>query len=282
MIGTLFFLAVLLLILLLLFSYLLKALLLYWKRYQDRVVGETSRSLEDIFLVMPPEKILRIAIVSSVGLFIILSIIFNILLGLLGLIAGFFMPRLLLVRFRQQRQKKFELQLAEGLDTISNALKTGYSLPQAIDLLVKDGLPPISEEFALAMGEYRLGVPIDKALEKVTERVKSENLKLMVNAISTLRKTGGNLVEIFEHISFVIRERQRIQGRIDVLTSQGKMEALIVGFIPFFMLLVINTMSPDLVAPLFSTFIGWIMLIVVVVMDIIGVILIMKIVNIEI
>jgi tight adherence protein B len=265
-----------------LFYCLFKAGVFYWRKYRERVVEETSRSMEDIFLVMPPEKILRIAVASSLSLFIVLTFVFNILFGLLGLIAGFLTPRLALMRLKQQRHKKFEQQLAEGLETIANALKTGYSLPQAIDLLVKDGMPPISQEFALAMNEYRLGIPIDRALEKITGRVKSENLELMVNAVRTLRKTGGNLVEIFNHISYVISERQRVQGRIDVLTAQGKMEALIVGLMPFFLLLVINAMSPDLVAPLFTTFIGWILLLGVVVMDIIGVILIMKIVNIEI
>lgn len=264
------------------FYFLMRAAGYYWGRYQEQVVGETSKNMADFFLVMSPETILRLALSAAVLMLVFLTAAFNILFGLIGFVSGFFLPRLMLLRFKRQRHARFEQQFAEGLETIANALKTGYSLPQALDLLVREGNPPISQEFALVMRDYRLGTPVDQALENLTRRIRSENLELVVNAVRTLRRTGGNLVEVFEHISHVISERQRVQGRIDVLTAQGKMEALVIGLIPFFLLLVINMIAPEMVEPLFTTVIGWAMLLLVVVLDAIGIILIMKIVNIEI
>ena len=141
---------------------------------------------------------------------------------LVGAVIGFFLPRWYVRRRQGKRLNQFNKQLPDTITLIANALRAGSSFLQAIELVVREARPPISTEFQRVIREVNLGLPFEQALENLVRRVKSEDLELMVTAISIQYQVGGNLAEILDSIAFTIRERVRIKGEIRTLTAQQR------------------------------------------------------------
>jgi tight adherence protein B len=127
-----------------------------------------------------------------------------------------------------------------------------------------------------------LGISIEEALNNLSNRIKSDDLNLVVTATLIARETGGDLAETYDRITHTIRERNKMQGRIRALTSQGKLQGIVVGLLPVAMLLLMSKIAPEIVQPLFTTFIGIILLVVVFLLELIGALLIKKIITIDI
>src|SRR5437868_14355744 len=119
-------------------------------------------------------------------------------------------------------------------------------------------MPPLSMEFGLFVEEAKLGVPIEEALVNMCKRVGSDDLELVVTATNIARQLGGNMAEMFETISGTIRERFRLEGKIDAITSQGRMQGWIVSSMPLFMGLILNYMRPDLMGPMMNHMFGYV------------------------
>src|SRR5579884_618264 len=151
-------------------------------------------------------------------------------------IVGFYLPKFYIGRRQQQRLRKFEDQLTDALVMMSNALKSGSSFLQAIDMVARELPAPICEEFAQIVAEVGVGAPLDDALTNLTKRIKSYDLYLVVTAILVQRQTGGNLSEVLDNIAYTIRERNRLLRQVQVLTAQQRFSAMIVGFLPLFIL----------------------------------------------
>ena len=128
--------------------------------------------------------------------------------------------------------------------TMSNALRAGFSIQQSFEAVAKEDMPPISQEFSHLLQQTRVGVRFEDAMDNLDGRVGSEDLTLMIRAIETARLTGGNLTEVFEQIAATIRERLRIEGRIKSLTAMGRMQAIVVGFIPLGILFAMMAIDP--------------------------------------
>ena len=210
--------------------------------YAKEYAESTARQFEDLFLFIPARRIADIARVLAVTIFILFFLLFGdpstgpgLLLGsITGLIGGSIAlnaPRMMYRVLRARRLEKFNLQLVDALTAMSNSLRAGFSISQALESIVKEGQVPIAQEFSLFLQETRVGVRFEDALRRMEDRVGSEDLTLMIRAIETARITGGNLTEVFDQISSTIRERIRIQGRIQSLTSMGRMQAIVVGSI---------------------------------------------------
>jgi tight adherence protein B len=136
-----------------------------------------------------------------------------------GAVLGFFLPRWYVKRRQGKRLNQFNKQLPDTITLIANALRAGSSFLQAIELVVREARPPISIEFGRVIREVNLGLPFEQALENLVRRVRSEDLELMVTAISIQYTVGGNLAEILDSIAYTIRERVRIKGEIRTLTG---------------------------------------------------------------
>jgi tight adherence protein B len=229
----------------------------------------------------------------TVGEFIVLSVTVALGLALLfymmhryffipvGLLLGFFAPRWY-VSYRQgQRLKAFNDQLADALNLIVNSLRAGYSTLQAMEVISREMPAPISQEFGRVVMELQLGVAFDTAMFNLLRRVPSEDMDLVVTAMSVQREVGGNLAEVLDAITFTIRERIRIKGEIKVLTAQGKYSGYIITALPFALGGFIYFSNPDFIAPLFNDPCGWMMLGVAAVMIMLGYFVINKIVSIE-
>lgn len=256
--------------------------------YEERYLAKAAGTLEEMFVFLPTEQILylsfmSIAVMAILGLVMTIGaplpvpIIVPLLFGLIG----FFIPKIILRIMLKKRMDKFEQQLVDGLGTVSNSLKAGFSFMQAIDRLAKEMPAPISQEFGLVVRENRLGVTLEEALNNLTRRVKSEDLDLVVTSVIITRQVGGNLAEIFDRIAETIRERFKLQGKVRSLTAQGKLQGIVVGLLPIFLGLVLYKIDPQMMRPMFTTFFGWMALGIILVLQIIGAFLIKKIITID-
>ena len=146
----------------------------------------------------------------------------------------------------RRRRSKFNEQLPEALGTMSNALRAGFSISQAFDSVVAQGVAPMSEEFAILQQQLRIGMSFEDALESLSDRVGSEDLTLVTTAILISRRTGGNVTEIFDKISETIRGRMRVERKVKTLTAQGRMQGMIVSVLPLVLGLAMLALKPKM------------------------------------
>ncbi|MBF5045557.1 secretion system protein F [Aggregicoccus sp. 17bor-14] len=253
-----------------------------YEQYQERYVVKSMNDLSDMFLFIDPRQMLALNVACMCLLGILSYVLFNPLLCIVATVFGFFLPMLLVRHYRKRRIKKFNVQLVDALQAMANAFKAGLTFPQAIETVSKEALAPLGQEFGLFVKEIKLGVPMEDALMNMGRRVGSDDLELVVVATNISRQLGGNMAEMFETISNVIRERFRLEGKIDALTSQGKLQGWIVAAMPLVLGLVLNAMRPDLMQPMLEHLFGYVLVTLVAVMEVLGVLIIRRIVNIDI
>lgn len=269
--GAVFFLS------LVIFGVLSKA----YEQYQERYVVKSMNDLSDMFLFIDPRQMLILNIACMALLGILAYVMFNPLLCAVSTIFGFFLPMMLVKYYRKRRIKKFNTQLVDALQAMANAFKAGLTFPQAIEHVAREAGAPLSQEFGLFVKEVKLGVPLEEALINMGKRVGSDDLELVVVSTNIARQLGGNMAEMFETISATIRERFRLEGKIDALTSQGKLQGWIVASMPLLLGLVLNQMRPDLMQPMLDHLFGYILVAVIAVMELLGLFIIRRIVNID-
>lgn len=180
-----------------------------------------------------------------------------------------------------RRLNKFNSQIGDALVIMSNALRSGFSFLQAMDMVRKELPDPISREFGRTFQEMNLGTPTEEALENLNTRVGSEDLDLIITAVLIQRQVGGNMAEILDNIATTIRERVRIKGEIKTLTAQGKISGIIIGVLPLILAGVLSVISPDYLKLLITHPIGRGMLVSALVMEIVGILLIRRIIDIK-
>jgi tight adherence protein B len=182
------------------------------------------------------------------------DIVFSTLFGAIG----FFAPRFLVNRRVNNRLHDFEDQLADTLGLWVNALRSGYSVLQAMEAISKDAPEPTQTEFERVVREVQLGIDMADALQHLLDRIESEDLDLVVTAVNIQREVGGNLAEILEVISHTIRERIKLKGEIRVLTSQGRMTGYVISGLPILLAIFLNFATPGYMGALFENRVcGW-------------------------
>jgi len=195
----------------------------------------------------------------SLGYFILFSgdIVFSIVAAFIG----FFIPRLYVGRTISKRLIDFENQLPDTLGLWVNALRSGYSVLQAMEAVANDAPEPTKTEFKRVVQEVQLGIDLPDALDHMLERVESADLDLVFTAVNIQREVGGNLAEILEVISMTIRDRIKLKGEIRVLTSQGRITGYLISFLPIGLALFLNAVNPGYMGQLFNDrACGWPML----------------------
>lgn len=246
--------------------------------------------LELLFISIPPEKVTNGLLGLAFGLGTLLFILFA-LAGLwivafiafvLGVFFGFKIPKPIIDAMIARRIKQYSGQMVDGLTLLSNGIRAGLSVPQAIGMVVREMPKPISEEFNMILQQNRIGVTLEECFENLAKRVPTEDNDMFVASINILRETGGNLAETFDTIVSVIRERVRLQQKIDTYTAQGMFQGMTIFSMPFAIGGIYAMSDPEAVKPLFTTPLGIIMTIVALGLDIAGGIVILKIVKIKI
>ena len=201
-----------------------------------------------------------------VGVAVGTSVVFLILSGggllgtFLGLVIGLIGPWMLLVLRKDRRESAFLTQLPDTLQLISGSLQAGHSLPQALDTVVREGQPPMSQEFNRALIEHRLGKPIDEALEGIAGRMESKDFSWVVMAIRIQREVGGNLAELLRTVGDTIRERQRLRRQVKVLSAEGRLSAWVLGLLPVMFTTYLALAKPEYLGPMFDHPVGIAML----------------------
>lgn len=191
------------------------------------------------------------------------------------------LPLLYLNFRRSRRMSKLENQLPDVFDMMSQALRAGHSLAGAIQLIYEQMPPPIAKEFAQVYHEQNLGIKIEEALQAMSERVDSLDVKFFVTAVKIQRQTGGDLAEVLENISGVIRERIELRGLVKGLTAEGRLSGWVLFALPAVVFVGSLSMNPDYGNVLLEDPQGQILLMVAVGLQLMGIAMIRWIVNIK-
>jgi tight adherence protein B len=174
----------------------------------------------------------------------------------LGAIVGFALPRLWIGKKRKARLTAFHDGLLDMLTTIIGSLRAGFSFAQALKTVVDESDGPIHDEAETVLKEMQYGSTMEDALTEWKERMPSEDLDLMIQAILIQRQIGGNLAVILETIVQTIRDRGRIQRQVTTLTAQGRLSGIVIGLLPFVLGIILYLIEPSYIGTLFQTHIG--------------------------
>ncbi len=204
------------------------------------------------------------------------------LLGIPVGVLGYMLPAFY-VRMRIGRQvRKFNGQLEGMLTMVSSSLRAGFGLMQAFELAAEQLQPPMSTELHRLMRDTRMGASIEAALESMRERVGSYDLDVIVTAILIQRSVGSNLSEVLDKVAHTIRERVRIKGEINTLTAQKRLSGWIIGVMPAAFVIMMLAIDFEYMSLLFTDPLGRLLLVLAVTLDIVGVLMIKRIVSVDI
>ena len=253
-----------------------------WGEYQKQYIAGAETTLDAMYITMPAQNILYLSIVCFLGTVAIMTTASGSLyVGIPFGVPMFFAPRIALFVLKRRRDTLFEFQLEDALMNISNSLRAGFSLPQALELIHREMPDPMSQEIRLVCQELRLGLPAEEALDNLYRRMPLQDVDLMVSAIVIVREVGGNLTEVFENIARTLRERHRIEGKIRALTAQGRMQAFVVCSLPFLVAGGLHFINPGLFEKMYTTMWGWAAIGLILILEIVGGFFIYKIVDID-
>lgn len=210
-----------------------------------------------------------------------LAVTLDITAALLAFIAGIAAGMILLRLRIQRRQKLFTNQLGDMLTMVANALRAGFSFLQAFELIAKEMPAPMSTEAQQVINEINLGGTLENALNNMQKRVESDDFELVITSVLIQRQVGGNLAQILDTISETIEERIRMRREVLSLTAQGRLSGMILAALPPVLAVLISVISPGYMAPLLENEVGKYIIAGCVVMELIGFIIIRRIVDIK-
>lgn len=250
--------------------------------YRTRFTRDTHFSMRELFLFADPSRLyalnLGFMLLAAVAAWLLTHslVVAVVVAALLALL-----PRLIFKWLRNRRVENIEQQLPDALLMISGAAKAGLSLAAAVRQVSAELAPPLSQEFQLMQQEQRLGVSLNDSLENLSHRVPVPSVNLMVSAMRIAAETGGGLAETLERTATTLRSQHAMELKIRALTAQGKLQAWVVGLLPVFLLWVLTKMEPDVMALLWTTQIGWGVIVAVLIMEFFGIWIIRRIVAID-
>jgi tight adherence protein B len=252
-----------------------------FEQYQARYVRTSLRELSDMFLFVEPRQLVLLNFTAMVSLAVLGSWLGGPLLCAGAGALGFFLPALAVRLYRRRRRALFDAQLTDALQQMANALRAGLTFQQATEQVGREAPAPLGQEFGLYAKEVRLGSSSDEALVAMVRRIGSEDLELVAISTNIARQLGGNLADMFETIAETIRERFRLEGKIRALTSQGKLQGLVVATLPLWVGLFLDWYRPDLMQPMFAHAYGYVLVAAIALLEAIGFVLIRRIVTID-
>ena len=205
----------------------------------------------------------------------------NLLFGWLGALVGFFIPYAYASHMRSKRFQKFEEKFPEAIDTLARAVRAGHAFTTAVEMIANELAEPVAGEFRQLFEEQKYGLPVRDALMNLTERVPLVDVKFFVTAVMLQRETGGNLAEILDNLSYVIRERFKILRQVRVHTAQGRLTMVLLMALPPTIVVVMQFLNPGFIHPLFADPIGHALIVGGIVLQTMGYFVIRKIIRIR-
>lgn len=252
------------------------------EEYKDTFTSTASSNMADMFLFIDPNRLFIINVAAIIVLPVLIWIISRDIPATLAvLVMAILLPSMVYKSMRKRRLSRFEQQLPDALTMISGAMRAGASLNIALEGLVKEQPAPISQEFELLLKEQRLGVNFDESLKSMEERIPIPDFSMLITALRINREVGGNLAETMETLGETLRRKAMMEGKINSLTAQGKLQGIVMTGLPVLLAVLLNIMEPEAMSKLWTTTIGWIVLGVVIIMEIMGYLMIRKITSID-
>jgi tight adherence protein B len=200
-------------------------------------------------------------LVLCVGAAVILAIVAaiaggNLLFAWAGALIGFFIPYAYASHMRNKRFQKFEEKFPEAIDTLARAVRAGHAFTTALEMIANEVSEPVAGEFRQLYEEQKFGLPVRDALINLADRIPLVDVKFFVTAVMLQRETGGNLAEILDNLSYVIRERFKILRQVRVHTAQGRLTMVLLMALPPTIVVVMTLLNPGFIRPLFTDPIG--------------------------
>jgi len=252
------------------------------ERYRASFTERARFQVQEFFLFIDPRTLFAANIAAMcIGGLCTWLVTGSLVIALPVFFALAFMPRFLYARMRRQRLRKFDEQLPDALMMLSGAMRAGAGLSTALGQLVQEAPAPLGQEFSLLLREQRLGLTMEQSLNGLSRRVPTQTTTLVVSAMRIANDTGGGLAETLERTAHTIRSRLQMEAKIGALTAQGKLQAWVVGLLPVGLGLILSKMEPEAMSLLWTTTVGWLTIIVLVVLELMGVYVIRKIVAID-
>lgn len=248
---------------------------------------EVIRLLELMFVEVDERRVTQLMLLMSFGLgglmFIALwpNIIPGFILGATITVAGWSIPKNVVLSLWNKRCNQFVTQMVDGMTIMANGVKAGLSVQQSMERVVENMPNPMSQEFALVLSQMRLGRSLEEALNDLGTRIPRPDVQMFVTSVNILQETGGNLADTFQTIVYTVRERQKVEKKIEALTAQGMMQGIIITLVPFFLIIMFLVIDPAYIMPMFTTVVGVIALLLTLTLQVIGGVMIRKIVKIN-
>jgi tight adherence protein B len=213
-------------------EFALPRLIAIYTARQSKKTDELARKLEESFIFWEKNRLMLLYLAPFVFGAAAFLLFRHIIFVILGFLLGFGFPAFMVRLAHQRRIKKFQSQLVDGLMILASSLKAGLSFVQAIEVLCEELPPPISQEFNLVLKENRWGLSLDESLKRLRQRLPLEEVNLMVSSILIARESGGELPKVFSRLTNTIRDNLKLKEKIATLTLQGRLQGLIMMFLP--------------------------------------------------
>lgn len=263
---------------------LLQRLLSSWRHFGPvgAYLAFVEKELAKTTILLRPEEFAIGSTCTAAAIFFLLDLLGQpLLLTIVGGLLGFYSWHVLLVRAKRKRLQAFNRQVIDALELIANSLKAGYGFLQAVEMVANESDPPMSLEFRRLLRDTTLGINVETALQDLGRRVESEDMDLVITAILIQRQVGGNLAEVLTKIAHTIRERIKLKNELRTLTAQGRISGLIIMLLPPGVGFLIYLMNRDFINILFVEPVGRMLLFFALVMQVLGYLVIRRIINIE-
>ncbi|MDO9253349.1 MAG: type II secretion system F family protein [Hydrogenophaga sp.] len=254
----------------------------FFADYQKGFTANASVTLQEMFLFIDPQRLFfaNILVVLIVPV-LVWMLTGKLVLAVVVTVVALILPRFMYSVLKRRRLDKLIEQLPDALNMMAGSLRSGASLAIALDLVASEAEAPLSQELSLLLREQKLGISMEDAMQGMAKRLRLEEIELFVSAVTISKSVGGNLAEVLERLAQTLRSKAVMEGKIKALTAQGKLQGIVVGMLPIFMAVVLNYLEPEAMAPLFTTWYGWVVVGVISVLLIVGGIFIRKIVSID-
>ncbi|OGJ84761.1 MAG: hypothetical protein A2268_11570 [Candidatus Raymondbacteria bacterium RifOxyA12_full_50_37] len=249
---------------------------------QARLLKKAEAKTDELYIRIDSRKMIRTAVLVSLCFGLLIGMVLSSMAG--GIVAcgiGLAIPYFLTTVSQRRRRRELDRILPGALEKAAASLRAGGSLQSAFEQIAERSEGPFSQEITHLLQEVGLGLSMDEALRRMAQRVKSDDVSTVCTAISITLQTGGNLSSMLESIAQAIQERRTLDGKVRSLTSQGKMQGIIIGLLPAALLAVFCVIDYQMIRPLFETAPGRLMLGAGVLLELTGLLMIKKIVDIK-
>ena len=254
-----------------------------FETHSENVAVRTDSQLRKMFLFANTRRLIVLYLLALVLVPVVLVMLNQSpVIIVIALVLMLMAPGRVMKMLAKRRNVAINKALPDSLAQIAGAMRAGATFTSALQSMVEEQKGPLGQEFGLLLREQRLGARLEDALDNLGERVQSEEMDLVISASLIAQEVGGNLAEILQSLSNTIRRKKEMEGKIKALTSQGVLQGYVVTALPFFILMVLMFIEPEATGPIFSGVLGWAFLLVIALLQLVGGLMIRKIVSIDI